>query len=233
MLSAPCSPAPRSSRFPARGARRFAMLLTASLMLLALPLGAAAMSSPDSGKDDGDSSDGVPLSLSIDVDSGSDPGKLVITVSVGDGDVIGDLRGVFFQVADESLLGGLSVMGKGVTSSQFSANDVINLGNGANLKGGESPCPCDIGVEIGSAGIGSDDFQTVTFTLMHVSESLGSDFLRKQAFGVRVTSVGEIDGDREGSAKLVGIVPEPTTAILMLLGLAGLTVVGTPSARRG
>ena len=232
MLSALCSPAPRPARFLARGATRWLTLLAIALLGLALPLGATALSGSDSGENGGDSSDGPPLSLSINVDSSSDPGNLVVTLSVLGGDVIGDLRGVFFQVADESLLDGLSVSGEGVTSSQFIANDVINLGNGSNLKGGESPCPCDIGVEIGTAGIGGDDIQSVTFTLMHVSESLDSSFLRKQAFGVRVTSVGGVEGEREGSSKIVGVVPEPTTAILMLLGLAGLTIVGTPSARR-
>jgi hypothetical protein len=199
--------------------------------LLGLPLGAGATAgSGDSGS--ADPFTGDPLSVSIAVDSASDPGNLVITLSIAGDGMIGDLRGVFFQVSNESLLSGLSVMGDGVTSSQFLANEVINLGNGSNLKGGESPCPCDIGIEIGTAGIGKDDFQSVTFTLMHKSESLDQSFLRKQEFGVRVTSVGEVDGGREGSSKLVGVVPEPSTAILMLLGLAGLTIVGGPSPRR-
>lgn len=211
---------------------RWSSLVAATVVLLGLPLGAGATAGSGDDLGSADPFTGDPLSVSIDVDSASDPGNLVITLSIAGDGTIGDLRGVFFQVSNESLLSGLSVMGDGVTSSQFLANEVINLGNGSNLKGGESPCPCDIGVEIGTAGIGEDDFQSVTFTLMHMSESLDQSFLRKQAFGVRVTSVGEVDGDREGSSKLVGVVPEPSTAILMLLGLAGLTIVGGPSPRR-
>lgn len=231
MLSAPCSPAHRF----AHNATRSLTLLAVTLLLFAMPLGAAAISSEDGSDSNTGAAEtftGAPLSVSIDVDSATEPGNLVITLSVDGDDVIGDLRGVFFQVSDESLLGGLSVVGKGITSSQFAANGISNLGKGSNLNGGGTPCPCDIGIEIGTPGIGRDDFQSVTFTLMHASESLDGGFLNQQDFGVRVTSVGDLDGKREGSSKLIGVVPEPTTAILMLLGLAGLTVVGTPSARR-
>lgn len=142
---------------------------------------------------------------------------------------IGDLRGLFLNVTDESLLDGLTVSGSEITSSVFSANNVINLGGGSNLNGGGTPCPCDIGLEIGSPGIGKNDIQSVTFTLSHVSADLDVSLLQGESFGVRVTSVGDAGGSRNGSSKLVGIVPEPTTAILMLLGLAGLASV-RPSA---
>ncbi len=231
MLSAPRSPA---HHFAHQAARSLA-LLGATLLMFAMPLGASAISSGGGSDSNGGTAEtftGDALSVSINVDSSSDPGNLVITLSVAGDDMIGDLRGVFFQVSDESLLDGLSVVGTGITSSQFAANSVKNLGQGSNLNGGGTPCPCDIGIEIGTPGIGKDDFQSVTFTLMHTSEILDGSFLNQQAFGVRVTSVGDPDGKRDGSSKLIGVVPEPTTAILMLLGLAGLTIVGTPGARR-
>jgi hypothetical protein len=172
---------------------------------------------------------GASLSVMVTIDDSSDPGNLVITLEIDEGGNIGDLRGFFADVSDASLLSGLSVSGPEVTSSTFDENDVINLGHGSNLNGGGTPCPCDLGVEIGDPGIGQgDDFQKVTFVLSHVSEDLDLSLFEEQAFGIRVTSVGSAGGSREGSSKLEGtfpVVPEPSTAILMLLGLTGLSVV--------
>jgi len=169
---------------------------------------------------------GDPLEVSIEIDDDADPGNLVITLEVdGDSDT-GDLRGFFAEVTNESLLSGLSVSGDQVTGSRFEADAVINVGRGSNLNGGGSPCPCDLGVEIGDPGIGrGDDFQSVTFTLSHDTEDLTVDFFSEQLFGVRVTSVGDEDGRRGGSSKLIGLVPEPSTAVLAFLGLAGLASV--------
>ena len=102
-------------------------------------------------------------------------------------------------------------------------------GGGSNLQGGGSPCPCDLGIEIGSPGLGhGDDYQSVTFTLSHASLDLDVSLFQGQSFGVRATSVGDVDGSREGSSKLIGVVPEPSTALLALLGLSGLASIGRP-----
>lgn len=168
---------------------------------------------------------GDPLQVSLRVDDAVVPGDLVITLTVvGPGTTKADLRGFFLNVADESLLAGLSISGTSVTSHQIGANSVIAVGNGNNLNGGGTPCPCDLGVELGTAGIGKDDLRTVTFTLSHATANLDVSFVASQTFGVRATSVGS-RGCREGSSKLVGtipVVPEPGTALLMGLGLAGL-----------
>ncbi len=171
---------------------------------------------------------GDPLTVSITIDDETDPGNLVITLAVDGAGAVGDIRGFFGHVADESLVSGLSVSGANVTDSQFDANRVRNLKGGNNLNGGGSPCPCDLGVEIGTSGIGRDDIQSVTFTLSHVDMDLDVSFLAGEYLGVRATSVGGVSGGRNGSSKL-SVIPEPATGLLMMLGLAGLAVAG----RRG
>jgi len=169
---------------------------------------------------------GDPLTVAVSLDDGADPGNLVITLDVTGGS-IGDLRGFFAQVADESLLAGLSASGFNVSESVFDANSVGKVGGGNNLNGGGTPCPCDLGIEFGSPGIGRDDIQSVTFTLSHASQALDASLFSEQAFGVRATSVGPHGGGRNGSSKLSGVfpvIPEPSTAVLMTLGLLGLAI---------
>jgi hypothetical protein len=174
---------------------------------------------------------GASLSVTATIDDSSDPGNLVITLTVEDGPNTGDLRGFLADISDDSLLPGLSVSGPEITSSVFDSNNVIDLGGGNNLNGGGTPCPCDFGVEIGDPGIGhGDDFQSVTFVLSHVSKDLDVSIFEEQAFGVRATSVGGGNSSRDASSKLEGkfpVVPEPSTAILMLLGLTGLSIAGS------
>ncbi len=165
---------------------------------------------------------GTPLQVSLKVDDAVVPGDLVITLEVaGPASTVADLRGFFVHVANESLLSGLSVTGPNVTGSSFLANAVTSVGSGNNLYGGGSNSPFDIGVQLGTPGIGSDDLRKVTFTLSHATASLDASFLSGQSFGVRATSVGQ-DRCRSGSSKLIGVVPEPGTALLIGLGLAGL-----------
>jgi hypothetical protein len=167
---------------------------------------------------------GDPIGVSVLFDDESDPGNLVLTLSVDEEGNTGDLRGFFAQVSDESLLSGLSVSGADVTSSTIAFDAVIRVGGGNNLKGGGTPCLCDLGIEFGSPGIGHDDIQSTTFTISHVTASLDVSLFSGQKFGVRVTSVGSADSGRGGSSKLIGVVPEPTTALLTMLGLAGLSL---------
>ncbi|MAG34069.1 MAG: hypothetical protein CL908_24580 [Deltaproteobacteria bacterium] len=79
---------------------------------------------------------GDPIGVSVLFDDESDPGNLVLTLSVDEEGNTGDLRGFFAQVSDESLLSGLSVSGADVTSSTIAFDAVIRVGGGNNLKGG-------------------------------------------------------------------------------------------------
>ena len=66
--------------------------------------------------------------------------KLVAKVLDETGE-IGDLRGLFFDVADESLISGLRITGSGVTGTQFSDDAVFSDGGGAHV-------PRDTGVAL-------------------------------------------------------------------------------------
>jgi hypothetical protein len=161
----------------------------------------------------------VELTLSDDAADGTIHGSLQVVTGAG------DLRGLFLDISDTSLLSGLFVTGYDVTG--FMTGDVMNLGQGSNLNGGGTPCPCDIGIEFGSPGIGANDIASSEFTLSHDTEALTLALFFDQWVGVRVTSVGDdYASSREDSAKLMGLlpVPEPNTAPLVLLGLVGLSL---------
>jgi hypothetical protein len=145
-------------------------------------------------------------------------GEIRVDLRVEEG--VGDLRGIFFHLADASLLDGLVATGDVVTG--FATGDVNDLGLGNNLNGGGGPCPCDFGVALGTPGIGRDDLQVASFVLSHESRSLSLALFSDQWVGVRVTSVGD-GSKREASSKLSGRfspVPEPSTALLLASGLA-------------
>lgn len=130
--------------------------------------------------------------------------RFTLTVDESEG-YTADIRGLFWDVRDESMLGDLVASGDDVTDSRFEANKVEGLGNGANMIGaatrGKDGQRFDAGVEIGTEGASADDIQTTTF----IVEGLTLDDISDQRFGVRLTSVGEIDGEREGSLKLTGV----------------------------
>lgn len=187
-----------------------------------------AVDAADAPSDIGEAGDTAPIedgnSLVFEIDGDPKPtiavkemadGSLEFTVVLdADGENTGDLRGLFFDLADETLTDGLSVDGAQVTDAAFDANGVSDLGNGANMNGGGRGS-FDVGVEIGTQGMSRDDIQTTTFTLSHDTEALTLDMIAGQTFGVRITSVGPGGEDgREDSLKLVGTASEvvPNTA---------------------
>ena len=125
----------------------------------------------------------------------------------------GDLRGLFFDLGDESLIGSLSARGSGLSQLQQGNDTVKDLGQGANMQGAlGGDGGFDVGLEFGTSGIGKgDDWREVSFTLASNQRALTLADFSKVDFGVRLTSVGlDANGDgvfesaRTGGAKLVG-----------------------------
>lgn len=103
-----------------------------------------------------------------------------------------DLRGFFLDVGDGT--SGITLDFDG--AYKIGDESVTSVGTGDNnVKGtGET---FDVGMEIGTAGMGRDDIGATTFTLQGVTlESLDG-----LTFAVRATSVGE---ERDDAVKLVG-----------------------------
>ncbi len=168
--------------------------------------------------------------VEIILDDMGGSGQIRITLNVLPIPDIGDLRGIYGNIADDSLLPGLSIsFGPDITDTEFDGNvDGRNFGHQARVSA-TNFCPCDFGAEIGTPGLVPDDIQSTTFILMHASEDLDLSLFAGQLFAVRLANVGLPDGKRISSAKLAGRlpqIPEPGTATLLGLGLVGLYLSG-------
>jgi hypothetical protein len=123
-------------------------------------------------------------------------GSIRVDVAEVPGDIIGDLRGVFFDINDESKLSGMTVTGADVGASVFDANSVKSVANGSNIKGEvlNTYGAFDGGVEIGTSGIGKDDVRETSFVLSSASGPLTLEDFTGADFALRYTSVGSETG---------------------------------------
>jgi len=169
------------------------------------------------------------VTITLD-DQAAGEGKIQFTVkTAADSPTVGDLRGIFFNIANDALLSGLQFNGKDITTTVKSAGNVSSVGS-ANLNGDGNTHVFDIGVEIGQNGLkgGKDDFQSTTFVLSHASQALDLSLFAQQSFGVRMTSVGT-GNNREGSSKLVGTSPLPPVSVTPTPAPSGSTPSPSPS----
>ena len=143
----------------------------------------------------------------VNADTGQTELRFDVAVDESSG-VQADLRGLFFDLADDSIAGDLSVTGADVTGQDFDANSVSNLGRGANMNGHHTRGGngFDGGVAFGTPGTGRDDIDSTSFILSSSTGDLSLDLLSEMRFGVRLTSVG-MEGDREDSLKIVDDAP--------------------------
>lgn len=138
-------------------------------------------------------------------------GTLTFTITaLEDEGTIADLNAFYLDMADDSKAEGLTIVGDDVTGTALEANSVTKVGGSyTNINGevAKDYGKFDVGVRIGSSGIAEDDIQTTTFTMSH-PDGLSLEDFAMQDFAVRLTSVGNADGDRDGSLKLGGTFPE-------------------------
>src|SRR5262245_57050882 len=162
---------------------------------------------------------------------GTDPLQVQVTITEVGGDLqftlqvvsgyVADLRGFFFNVANDDVLGTLSVTGTNVNGL------LVQDTNGDGIpdidKAAPPPPEADInprkfeaGLELGTPGIGSgDDIQSTTFKIHSDLRALNLADIVDQQIGIRAQAVwldadhdGVVDLDeRGGSSKLGGAVP--------------------------
>jgi|GEM_PF-671031 len=117
-------------------------------------------------------------------------GSILVRLDVGEGGLPGDIRGLFFDVADAALLSHLSFTGADITGFQIGDEKVIDLGRGNNMHG-NGRGPFDVGIAFGTPGVGHDDVNGTSFVIHADDGSLTLDDLALVDFGVRTTSVGQ------------------------------------------
>lgn len=80
--------------------------------------------------------DSTPVNFNITLDDMNESGSVQFTVDVTEGS-FADIRGIFFNIKDDSFLDGLNITGASyITQVVKSANSVLDLGGGGNINGG-------------------------------------------------------------------------------------------------
>ena len=132
-------------------------------------------------------------------------GTLLVEVKQLAGDTVGDLRGLFFDIADETLLNGMSIVGDEITCVKIDADGVARVTRGVNIKGEvlNEFGKFDIGVAIGESGL-TDDIREVSFVLSSTSGPIEVEDFENMDVAVRYQSVGEEGGCRDDSLKIGG-----------------------------
>jgi len=163
----------------------------------------------------------APATVNVTLDdTAAGPGNISVTVEVVPG-----VRGVYFHISDESLLGPgnqFSVVGPDVTDSIYLINGASRLSNGTHINPIDS---FDLGFEIGTEGIIENDIQKTTFVLSNSAVALDVSMFEQSQFGVRLSNVGVEGGPRSrltrsklaGTFSSVIAIPEPTAGFVCSL----------------
>jgi len=150
-----------------------------------------------------------PVDTLIKVEELSD-GTLRFDIQVLGSGFLGDLRGIFFDLAGvNASTAGLSVVGIDgsedvIGNTVFSEEGVDRVHKDVNVKGEviHEQGKFDAGIEFGTSGIGKDDVSSASF-ILSADVDLSLDSLDLADFGLRYTSVGD-GSDRGDSAKIAG-----------------------------
>jgi Cadherin-like domain len=157
----------------------------------------------------------IPGNPPVQVTATEDNGAIVFKVDVIEGATTADLRALFFDI-NEAKMEGMTISGGDglISSSRIAADQVLNLGRGANLNG-RTRDGFDVGIEWGTPGGAKDDiFYEVSFTLSNADGDLTLDDIGGQRFGAKLDSIGGPGGPRTGGAsQLLGIAPYAPDAV--------------------
>ncbi len=126
----------------------------------------------------------------------------------------GDLRALFFHIV-ESELSGLTISSASplLTEWRAAANQIIDLDDGANLRGAVRD-RFDVGIEWGTPGTTPDDINfPVSFTLSNTTGDLTLDDIGGMLVGARLDSVGGRGGYSGSASKLTGEAPYAPDAV--------------------
>ncbi len=211
--------------------RRGITSILALLVLGLLPgLAAATTVTATAVGSDGDDS----FSALLTIDDAITPGSLVLSVAVQGDDSRIKIKGFASGLANNLVLSGLSVVGDDVKRSFFNMPEDE-----------EGPRPidpncttCDLVVSFKKPAQGGTD-RSVSFTLSHATQSLELGAFANQdiavllqvkgAYNSRGEQLGFFFRNRkmmilEGEIGDIGTIPEPSMALLLGLGLAGLSI---------
>lgn len=140
----------------------------------------------------------------------SEDGTLRFDLSVLGSGMIGDLRGLFFDMKDYIADDELSVSDAPgyedtITAQDFDEASVDRVDRDANVRGevAKTAGRFDGGVGFGTSGMGKDDIQQTSFILSSDAGPLSLDTFDLTDIAARFTSVGVEGGVRDDSSKIL------------------------------
>ena len=163
------------------------------------------------------------------VDNGD--GTLSVTLDVDESTgVTGDVRAIYFNNAGNQSLTGLTAVAGETDGDAATTSDTTDIrmrqeidkvrwvdSKDTNVNGeviNENDGAFDTGIQFGTQGMATDDVQHMEFTLSS-TDGLTLDSFDWTTIGLRVTSVGDVNGSRNGSLKLTGEEKPPVASTVV------------------